>query len=50
MIEVKSIIGNGRNTNRNIVIPGEKIEMNEASTVRGHREGEFREHSRIFNF
>lgn len=50
MIGFKPIIGNGSSIDRNVVIPGEKIEMNEASTIRGHRAGEFREHSHIFNF
>lgn len=41
---------NGRAIDRNVVISGEGIEMNKASTVRGHKEGEFREHNHEFNF
>lgn len=41
---------NERSIDRTVVIPGEGIEMNKASTIRGHKEGEFREHGHEFNF
>lgn len=41
---------NGRAIDRNVVISDGGIEMNKASTVREHKEGEFRAHNHKFNF